>query len=68
MPQLVSEMHSRFIDRFMLTGKYQMLSNKMENFIRMKNHNIRPVFTYLNVSHLNVRNMILIVQENDEFG
>lgn len=45
-----------------------MLSKKMVNFIRLKNQYLRPVFTYLNVNHLNIRNMILIVQENDEFG
>lgn len=34
----------------------------------MKNGYVKPVFTYLNVDSQNFRNMILIVQENEDFG
>lgn len=36
--------------------------------MKLKSGYIKPVITYLNVNHLNVKNMILLIDENESFN
>lgn len=68
MPQIVSENHAKFVEKFFATGKYKMINNRNQSFIKLKNGLIKPILSFLNIDTLNFGNMILIVSENGEFG
>lgn len=51
----------------MLSGKNGMLGKRLSLFMRTKSNYLKPVVLFLNVNHLNIRNMILLVEETDEY-
>ena len=67
MPTLISDHHSKFIDRFMESGKYKMLNSKKENFMKNKQGFALPVNSYLIVNNQNITSLILIVEEHTSF-
>ncbi|TNV87759.1 hypothetical protein FGO68_gene17348 [Halteria grandinella] len=67
MPRAISEMHAKFLDQFMLTGKTRMLTTKREIFIKQRCGNVVPVFTYLFVNNMSRKHMILMFEPNTQF-
>ena len=45
-----------------------MINNKKEHFIKVKSGYVIPVYTFLSINHLNIQNMILVVEPNDSFS
>eukprot|EP00347_Sterkiella_histriomuscorum_P020578 403337267 len=68
MPSTIAENHHKFIDRFMITGKYGLLSKRVQLFMKTKSGYMKPVELYLNVNHQNIKTMILLVDENEDFN
>ncbi|CDW73414.1 pas pac sensor signal transduction histidine kinase [Stylonychia lemnae] len=68
MPQQIAENHHKFIQRFMSTGRYGVINQKRELFVKIKSGYLVPIITYLCINHHNIRNLILIVEKNENYS
>lgn len=66
MPQMILENHTRFIDRFMATGKHALLNKKRKLVIKKVNGYITPVQVYLCINTLDLNSMIFIFEKAQE--
>lgn len=67
MPSLIADLHQAFVEKFLVTGKMNMIKQKREMFIRVKNGSIVPVLTNLIVNDLSRKHMILFFEKNTSF-
>ena len=67
MPINIAEIHYRFLEEFMITGKTRMLKSKRELFMKQKGGTVLTVNTYLFVNHLSRKHMILLFEQNNEY-
>ncbi|CDW74974.1 pas pac sensor signal transduction histidine kinase [Stylonychia lemnae] len=67
MPQIIQENHSKFIDKFMNTGRTNLLNKSRNLFIRRKNGYVIPVNIYLCINQIDLNSMILLLDNSSDY-
>eukprot|EP00347_Sterkiella_histriomuscorum_P011126 403373661 len=62
MPQLISEFHHKFIEKFMATGKNKLIDKKRLLMLKKDNGHIIPINAFLCLNQIDLSSMIFLIE------